>query len=420
MSDWKLTTIGELCDAGLAQLQTGPFGSQLHAHDYVHDGVAVIPTEAIRGRQIDHSVLPKITSSKAKELERHRLRKADILFARRGVQATGHIGCIREAEDGFICGTGAIRLRLAAGNTISADFISHVLANPASIAWFKFHAIGATMPNLNETIIRSFPFKLPPFGEQKAIALILSAFDDKIDLNRRMNETLEAMARAIFKDWFVDFGPTRAKMEGGAPYLGPEIWSLFPDRLDDEGNPEGWLTTRWGELISLEYGKSLTGYDGAAEPYPVFGTNGQIGFHSKPLCPHPGIIVGRKGAYRGVHYCDQPFFVIDTAFYVEPRERAVDLRWAYYEMLRLGINNMDSGSVIPSTSRADFYSLPVLYPQFDVQQAFVRLLSPFWERQKQCDQECKTLAALRDALLPKLMSGEIRPREAKKAIEAVA
>jgi hypothetical protein len=69
---------------------------------------------------------------------------------------------------------------------------------------------------------------------------------------------------------------------------------------------------------------------------------------------------------------------------------------------------------------ADFYSLPVLYPQFDVQQAFVRLLSPFWERQKQCDQECKTLAALRDALLPKLMSGEIRPREAKKAIEAVA
>ena len=76
--------------------------------------------------------------------------------------------------------------------------------------------------------------------EQTAIASILGALDDKIDLNRRMNETLEAMARAIFKDWFVDFGPTRAKMEGRAPYLAPEIWALFPDRLDDEGKPEGW------------------------------------------------------------------------------------------------------------------------------------------------------------------------------------
>ena len=81
-------------------------------------------------------------------------------------------------------------------------------------------------------------------SDQRAIASILGALDDKIDLNRRMNETLEAMARAIFKDWFVDFGPTRAKMEGGAPYLAPEIWALFPDRLDDEGKPEGWKMGR--------------------------------------------------------------------------------------------------------------------------------------------------------------------------------
>jgi type I restriction enzyme S subunit len=276
------------------------------------------------------------------------------------------------------------------------------------------------MPNLNTSILSACPFVLPPLPEQRAIASILGALDDKIDLNRLMNETLEAMARAIFKDWFVDFGPTRVKIEGRASYLAPEIWSLFPDRLDDEGNPEGWLTKRWGELVSLEYGKSLTGYEGAAEPYPVFGTNGQIGFHSKPLCEHPGIIVGRKGAYRGVHYCDQPFFVIDTAFYVEPRDCAVELRWAYYEMLRVGINDMDSGSAIPSTSRADFYSLPVLYPGFEVQQTFVRLLRPFWARRKQCDEECKALAALRDALSPKLMSGEIRVKEAEKEVQAVA
>src|SRR5260221_10602310 len=76
--------------------------------------------------------------------------------------------------------------------------------------------------------------------EQPATASVLGTLDEKIALYRRMNETLEPMARAIFKDWFVDFGPTRAKMEGRAPYLAPEIWSLFPDRLDDEGKPHGW------------------------------------------------------------------------------------------------------------------------------------------------------------------------------------
>ena len=92
---------------------------------------------------------------------------------------------------------------------------------------------------------------LPPLvGATARSPAILGALDDKIDLNRRMNETLEAMARAIFKDWFVDFGPTRAKMEGRAPYLAPEIWALFPDRLDDEGKPEGWTTDSLGDIAS--------------------------------------------------------------------------------------------------------------------------------------------------------------------------
>jgi type I restriction enzyme S subunit len=186
--EWRTCTIGALCDAGVTELQTGPFGSQLHAHDYAEAGVPVVPTEAIRNRRIDHSLLPKIAPDKAADLVRHRLRPGDILFARRGVQATGHIGYVREAEEGFICGTGAIRLRVKEdAGAISADFLSHVLADSASVKWFKFHAIGATMPNLNEGIIRSFPLALPPLAEQRAIAHILGTLDDKIELNRRMN-----------------------------------------------------------------------------------------------------------------------------------------------------------------------------------------------------------------------------------------
>src|SRR5690606_29035557 len=90
------------------------------------------------------------------------------------------------------------------------------------------------------TAQRTFRVPLPPIDVQKEIVSCISSIDRKIEVNRRMNQTLEAMARAIFKDWFVDFGPTRAKAEGRAPYLAPDIWDLFPAALDDEDKPAGW------------------------------------------------------------------------------------------------------------------------------------------------------------------------------------
>jgi type I restriction enzyme, S subunit len=116
---------------------------------------------------------------------------------------------------------------------------------------------GSAQPSLNRNFVHPVSATFPDPPEQAAIASILGALDDKIELNRRMNETLEAMARAIFKDWFVDFGPTRAKQEGRAPYLAPDIWSLFPDRLDDEGKPEGWKSGTLGDIAS-QVGESVS------------------------------------------------------------------------------------------------------------------------------------------------------------------
>jgi len=284
---------------------------------------------------------------------------------------------------------------------------------------FLAYSDKAAVPGLNRNHLHQARVRLPSdISEQRAIAHILGTLDDKIELNRQMNETLEAMARALFKSWFVDFDPVQAKAEGRNPSLPEPIADLFPNRFVDSelGEiPEGWEAKTWGDLVILEYGKSLREYDGNTGVYPVYGTNGRIGYHSEPLCTHPGIIIGRKGAYRGVHFCSEPFFVIDTAFYVEPR-KPVDLRWAYYELLRRDINSMDSGSAIPSTSRADFYSLPVCSSPFQVQQAFARLLNPFWVRQKKAHQESAILATLRDTLLPKLISGELRLKDAERFI----
>ena len=107
---------------------------------------------------------------------------------------------------------------------------------------------GSAIPSTSRDEFYGLPVLVPPLLEQRAIAHILGTLDDKIELNRRMNETLEAMARALFKDWFVDFGPTRAKIEGRDPYLAPKIWDLFPDKLDEDGKPEGWEFGRLADI----------------------------------------------------------------------------------------------------------------------------------------------------------------------------
>ncbi len=134
-----------------------------------------------------------------------------------------------------------------------------------------------------------------------------------------------------------------------------------------------WQNKTWGDIATLEYGKGLRDYRESEGQYPVFGTNGQIGWHTEPLCPHPGVIVGRKGAYRGIHYSDQPFYVIDTAFYLIPTE-GIDLKWAYYQLLTVDINSMDSGTAIPSTSRDAFYQIPVKVPPISEQRAIAEIL----------------------------------------------
>jgi type I restriction enzyme S subunit len=122
MAKFAPLIIDKLCEDGIVELQTGPFGSQLHAHEYVEVGVPIVPTEAIRNRRIARDNLPQISQAKVIELSRHRLRKGDILFARRGVQATGQSALVRDKEVDFVCGTGAIRLRLKKGNGVFPRF----------------------------------------------------------------------------------------------------------------------------------------------------------------------------------------------------------------------------------------------------------------------------------------------------------
>ncbi|CAK8722546.1 restriction endonuclease subunit S [Candidatus Electronema halotolerans] len=158
-----------------------------------------------------------------------------------------------------------------------------------------------------------------------------------------------------------------------------------------------WRKVTWGDLATLEYGKGLRGYQDTIGNFRVFGTNGPIGWHNEPLCTFPSVIVGRKGAYRGIHFSPEPFFVIDTAFYLKPKED-FDIKWAYYELLTHDINSMDSGSAIPSTSRYSFYTLPVLLPSKDEQKAIAHILGSLDDRIDLNRRMNETLEAMAQAL----------------------
>lgn len=132
---------------------------------------------------------------------------------------------------------------------------------------------------------------------------------------------------------------------------------------------------KWEDLISLEYGKPVKDKYRVDGKVPVFGTNGQIGTSNLPAqCKIPSVIIGRKGAYRGVHFSSVPFSVIDTAFYMMPKTDELDLKWAYYKFLTYDINRMDSGSAIPSTDRYEIYNIPVDLPSLKVQKKEVSIL----------------------------------------------
>ena len=287
---------------------------------------------------------------------------------------------------------------------------------------------GSAQPSLNRNFVHPIRISIPNRLEQDAIAQLLGALDDKIELNRRMNETLEAMARAIFKDWFVDFGPTCAKAARRGhptdpkydrpPYLAPELWDLFPDALDDDGKPVGWDVCKLEDFLELAYGKSLPAKQRTPGNVAVYGSGGLAGTHDTALIEGPAVIVGRKGTVGSIYWEDGPAFPIDTVFYVV--SRIGSMLFNYHLLAAQPLSDMNTDAAVPGLNRGNAYRLEFPLPPLALISAFDDLADPLWKRRAKNLKETETLTQTQDLLLPKLMSGEIRLREAEKAVETVA
>ncbi len=275
----------------------------------------------------------------------------------------------------------------------------------------RFNA-GSGVPTLNRNHIHPLPVRVPPLCEQRSIAHILGTLDDKIELNRRMNATLEAMARALFRSWFVYFDPVRAKMEGRDTGLPKEITGVFPDRLVDSelGEiPEGWRIAALGDMLELAYGKALKAearrHDGRV---PVYGSRGQVGWHDRRLVQGPGIVVGRKGNPGVVTWVGVDFFPIDTTFYVEPKNGHGSLYYLFHALQDQDLASVGGDSAVPGLNRHLAYMNRLIAPAEDVVELFSIYAGRLFARREASNAESRALISLREALLPKLVSGELR------------
>ena len=270
----------------------------------------------------------------------------------------------------------------------------------------------SAVPGLNRDAAHAREVQIPPLPEQRAIASTLGAQDEKIELNRRMNETLEAIARAIFKSWFVDFDPVRAKAEGRQPYgMDAETATLFPDAFEDSplGKiPHGWEVVNLSDLVEFSYGKALKASERRPGPVPVHGSNGRVGWHDERLVEGPGIVIGRKGNPGVVTWVSTDFFPIDTTFFVVPRQAKQNWHYLYFALQELDLPSLNADSAVPGLNRNIAYMSNLLSPPPDVLQAFDDIRSSVVARMHENDQESRILGELRDRLLPELLSGSVR------------
>ena len=329
-----------------------------------------------------------------------------------------HYGLLKKIPKHFLVSTGFSVFR-GKPNFADTGFIyyyltqNHVVDHLQTIAEHNTSAY----PSIRPSDIQKLQINLPPLPTQQAIAHILGTLDDKIELNRRMNETLEAMAQTIFKDWFVDFGPVRAKMEGREPYLSPELWELFPDTLDNEGKPVGWINRPLKDFLELLYGKSLPAKKRVAGNFSVYGSGGKIGTHDTPLIDGPTIIVGRKGTVGSLFWENDAIYPIDTVFYVIPLIGS--MLFIYHLLATQPLKNMNTDAAVPGLNRKNVYRLEFPEPNSELLQVFERIVSMLWIFRAKNLNEVDLLFQVHSLLLPKLISGKIRMKDVENIIQEV-
>ena len=356
------------------------------ASDYVSSGVPFIMANDLVDGKVNYNNCVYITEKQASGLRKGFAKPGDVLLTHKAT--IGRTAIVPDEYDTIVLTPQVTYYRAITG--INNQYLKYYFdTNEFQQLFANWAGSGSTRAYLGITAQRKLPIVLPPIEVQNKIVNILSALDDKITLNNKINANLQQQAQAIFKSWFVDFEPFQ-----DGEFVESELGPI----------PKGWRVGTLSELVAVKYGKDhkkLT--DG---PYPVYGSGGIMRYVERPIYTKESVLIPRKGTLNNVIYLNEPFWSVDTMFYTEMKMENV-AKYVYHFVSGKDLASMNSGSAVPSMTTDILNSMKVVIPTAEWLAKFEQILLPLYSQMFQNAAQSKTLAQLRDTLLPKLMNGGI-------------
>ena len=417
-SEWHDARFAQLCEHSA-------FGPRFAGELYAPDGnVATLRTTDISADgRIEYETMP-LARLDLSRLQQHTLRPKDLVITRSGRIGTAAL------FNGFrlpvLPGAFLIRFRLKT-DVAEPLFYRYFFNSRAGQELLTSVATGSVQQNLNITSVHGLEVPVPPLADQRAIAHILGTLDDKIELNRRMNETLERQARALFKSWFVDFDPVRAKMSGEPPEsicqrlgLTPDLLALFPDRLIDSelGEiPEGWSASTLGSHIEIFDSKRVPLSNREREKrkgiYPYYGATSVMDHVDDFIFDGIYVLIGEDGSV--VKENGEPFlqyvwgkFWVNNHAHVLQAKKPVSNEHLLLMLKQTNVASFVTGAVQLKISQGNLKRIPFVSATEPLIKNFAKIIAPLFDMIRAREDEIKILIEERDALLPKLLSGELR------------
>ncbi len=376
----------------IADIQTGPFGSQLHQKDYVDDGTPIITVEHLGSDRITTQNLPKVSDVDKQRLSKYWMHEGDTIFSRVG--SVDRVSYVHAEEDGWLFSGRCLRVR-PDDNKVNPRFLSFLLRSPKFTSYIKSVAVGATMPSINTRLLSTAPLLLPERNEQSKIADILDSIEQKIELNRKMNETLEQMGQALFRHYFID-NPEAERWEEKsldeiADFLNGVAMQKYPKLKGEPMLP----VIKIREMSSGITENTDIATASIPEQYVVH--NGDL------LFSWSGTLLVKFWS-EGNGALNQHLFKVTSKEYPE---------WLYYYWTKYHLDDFIQTAKSKATTmghiqRGHLKAAKVRIPDNEIMAMIGDQIQPLIDQSKSNSEQIQTLTTLRDTLLPRLINGTIR------------
>lgn len=383
----------------IAEIQTGPFGSQLHQEDYVQQGTPIVTVEHLGQDRMTTQNLPRVSDNDAKRLSKYTLAEGDTVFSRVG--SVDRASYVHREEDGWMFSGRCLRVR-PDSTKVNPRFLSFQLRSPAFTSYIKSIAVGATMPSINTKLLATAPVKLPERNEQDEIAEILDAIEAKIELNRKMNETLERIGQALFRHYFID-NPEEDKRENKT--IG-ELCNVKIGRTPPRKESE-WFSNDIGEVwVSIkDMGQSSTFISNSSE----YLTQEAVEKFRIPAIEPNTILLSFKLTVGRLCVSTKRMYSNEAIAQLPLNGDEISTEYLYYFLRNFNYQSLSStSSIATAVNSSTVKNIRVSVPNEKTLRSFTEQVRDGFEAIKSNEEQIQTLTILRDTLLPRLIDGKIK------------